>query len=272
MLQSRREVADREVRIKGADQLLGRYVYCVVRARPGEQLGEIGIQGRAAYTVGSGGLCALVHDCPPQTYQSSQSGVVAAWVLAHHRVVEAAWRRWGTVLPLVFNTIVREDACGPGESVLAWLEREREALTRRLGTLAGKAEYGVQVFWDPAVVAREVVEASPELRRLGDEIGSKPRGLAYMHRQRLEALLKRELEARAAEAFKALYARIGACVEEVHVEKAGAKWEERQMIMNLSCLVVQDSISDLEREMDRVNQAEGHAVRLVGPMPPYSFC
>jgi len=254
-------------------QEAGRYVYCVVSAGEKAGLGAIGIEGHEVYTAVHNDLCALVHDCMAQPYQSDDAEVATAWVLAHHLVVDAAWKRWATVLPLTFNTIIKaEHEASADENLVAWLQTEYDSLKGRLEALAGKAEYGVQVFWDPTVVARKVADASPEIRRLEEEIGSKPRGIAYMYRQKLERLLKNEIETRAAEEFKELYGGLSRCVDNIRVEKTRQDRHERQMLMNLSCLVSTERYPDLEAELDRVGNMKGFFVRVAGPLPPYSFC
>jgi len=255
-----------------ASEQVGRYVCCIAPAGGEANLGAIGIEGHEVYTVVHNGLCAVVHDCPAEPYQSDDVEVTTAWVLAHHGVVDAAWRRWGTVLPLTFNTIIAATEKSAEENLAAWLEAEYESLKGRLDALAGKAEYGVQVTWDPAIVARKIAETSPEIKKLEAEIGSQPRGLAYMYRQKLERSLRKETEAKGAEEFKDLYSRISRCVDNIHVEKPKEIEGERQMLMNLSCLVSKERCPGLEAELNKVSEMEGYSTRLVGPLPPYSFC
>ena len=250
----------------------GRYVYCVARAGNKLSLEAGGIEGHDVYTVVHGDLCALVHDCPAKPYQSDNAETAAAWVLAHHQVVDATWKRWGAVLPLTFNTIITTGEKSAEENLVEWLETEYESLKERLDALIGKVEYGVQVFWDPTVVARKIAESSPEISKLQEEINSKSRGLAYMYRQKLERLLKGEMEARATEEFIALYDRIGHYVDNVHVEKPKEVGVGRQMLMNLSCLVSMERYPELEAELNRISEKEGYFTRLAGPLPPYSFC
>lgn len=259
-------------RVASATDQAGRYVYCVAPACEKVSLGQVGIEGREVYTVAHNGLCAVVHDCPARPYQSEDAEVAAAWIMAHHRVVDMAWKWWGAALPLTFNTLIDATDRSAEENLVAWLEKEYESLKGRLDALTGKAEYGVQVSWDPAVVARKVAETNPEIRRLEEGIESKPRGLAYMYRQKLERLLKREVEARAAGVFNTLYGRIGRCVEKAHVEKLKEAHDGHQMLMNLSCLVSTERYPDLEGELDKVGMMEGYFVRVAGPLPPYSFC
>jgi hypothetical protein len=259
----------------------GLYLYCVAlstEARTPEAIGEaIGIEGCEVLGVAWKDLCAAVHHCPAEPYQSKDAEVVASWVTAHHRVVDAAWRRWGTVLPLTFNTIIKgSPGGGPGRDaracLLAWLGAERQVLKAKLEALEGKAEYGVQVSWDPKVVTRQVAQSDAQIRALEEQIKAKSPGVAYMHRQRLEALLKQRTEAMAAAECTALYGRIARLVGDVRVEKPKADPGQLQMLLNLSCLVSQAQLPHLKAEHDRLNGMEGFSTRLIGPMPPYSFC
>ena len=93
-----------------------------------------------------------------------------------------------------------------------------------------------------------------------------------MYRQRLEALLKDKTEAMATAECAALYGSIARLVGEVRVEKPKGDSGELQMLVNLSCLVPQAQVRDLEAELDRISGMEGFSARLVGPLPPYSFC
>ena len=154
----------------------GRYVYCVAPSDEEIDLGEIGIQGREVYTVVQKDLCALVHDGPHRPYESDDPGVGAYWITCHHQVVEAAWGRWGVVLPMNFNTIIISDEQTSAEQRLkSWLDAEYQSLKSRLDGLTGKAEYGLEVFWNPALVAKKLVLANPEIRELQQVVNDKPR-------------------------------------------------------------------------------------------------
>ena len=250
----------------------GRYLYCVADAGERASLGEIGIEGAEVYTIPHRDICAVVHDCPAQPYQSGDQEVVKAWVMTHQKVVDAAGARWGTVLPLSFDAIIKgESGSSAEQNVRRWLQSEYEALKTKMDKVRGKAEYGVQVFWDPKPVAQELTETIPEIRKLQEEIRSKPKGLAYMYRQRLESLIKRELETKADECFKDFYSRIRKHTDDVRVEKAKKAEQGRQMIMNLSCLVSKDRHTELGEELDKINEMKGISVRFTGPWPPYSF-
>lgn len=258
--------------VLAADERAARYVYCIFPAGEATSLGPVGIEGHEVYVVTYHGLGALVHDSPARPYETRDRERAAGWVLAHHQVVEAAWRRWGTVLPMTFNTLIAPGEVGAQENLLAWLEGEHDALKQKLGSLAGKAEYGVQVFWDTAHFTREVAQTDPDVKSLEEQISSQSRGLAYMYRQRLESLLKKGVEERAALEFKGLYAVLSRCVDNTRIEKTKVVDGEWPMLLNLSCLLSADRLADLKAEVDRISAMNGLSVRLVGPWPPYSFC
>jgi hypothetical protein len=250
----------------------GGYVYCVADAVKKERLGKIGIEAQEVYTIPYRDICAVVHDCLAQPYQSHEQERVKAWVMTHQKVVDAAWERWGTVLPLSFDTIIRGEAEKSAEqNVKDWLKQEYEELKRRIEKVRGKAEYGVQVFWEPKVIAQSLTRTSPEIKRLDEEIKTKPKGLAYMYRQELENLIKHEMETTANEYFKNFYRRIRKHTDDVRVEKTKKAELNLQMIMNLSCLVYRDRYIELGEELGKIDRMRGFAVRFTGPWPPYSF-
>jgi len=250
----------------------GKYVYCVADARETKSLGKIGIEGHKVHTIPHKDICAVVHSCPAQPYQSDDQEVVEAWVMTHQKVIDAAWERWSTVLPLSFDTIIRGEAEKSAEqNVKDWLKQEYEDIKRRIEKVRGKAEYGVQVFWEPKVIAQSLTSTSPEIKRLAEEIKTKPKGLAYMYRQRLENLMKHEMETKADEYFKDFYGRIRKYTDDVRVEKTKKAEPGSQMIMSLSCLVYRDRYTELGEELEKINRRRGFTVRFTGPWPPYSF-
>ncbi len=250
----------------------GRYIYCVANTGDSVSLGDIGIDGREVYTVPYRDISAVVHDCLAEPYDSDDRARLRTWAMAHQSAVESAWDRWRAVLPVSFNTIIKVGAgADAGQSVRLWMEESYDGLKQKLRAVLGKAEYGVQVFWDPRVIANNLASSSSEIRDLELEIQSKSRGLAYMYRQRLERLLRLEMEAGADRVFKDCYNRIRPFVHEVNVEKVKKAEGDIQMIVNLSCLVLTDRYRDLGEELDRIGQTNGLSVRFTGPWPPYSF-
>jgi hypothetical protein len=247
------------------------YVYCVARGDGSCLLGPIGLDGQMVYTVASGDIRAIVHNCPAQPYQSQDPQVLEGWVMAHQSVVFAATKAFGTVLPMAFDVIVRG---GPGGGAIValrgWLDEKRERFTQLLERLAGKAEYGVQVLWDRQAIAASLVQSDDELRKIQDEAREKPKGMAHLLQQKLAKGVRARMETQADLFAQDFYARIRRCVDDVRVEKLKKDDGGKQMLLNLSCLMP-DGGKELGHVLDKIQETAGIRVRFTGPWPPYSF-
>lgn len=245
----------------------GRYIYCITDGRQNISLGNIGIEKAEVYTISFCNLLAVVHNCEAKAYYSEDEDAVINWIITHQQVVDEAWKRFGTALPINFNTIIK----GNTEDVKAWLKQEYESLCKKIRRFRGKAEYGIQVFWDIDMIEGILVDRDTGLKGLQREMQSKTDGAAYMYKQKFEKRLKAEIEAEAELRFKKLYNQIKAHVEDIFVEKVKRKEGNTQMLMNLSCLVPKDSRSYVGEELKKISSINGLSVRFTGPWPPYSF-
>jgi thiamine phosphate synthase YjbQ (UPF0047 family) len=196
---------------------------------------------------------------------------VAAWVEAHNDVIDTVWREAGSVLPMRFNVIVKADGeCSAEENVRQWLEQEHCQLETKLGEFRGEVELGVQVLWDPAVIARRIVEANEETKSLRAEMAAKPRGVAYFIEHKIADVVKAEMERKAQRDFATCYRRLKDHSEGIHVNKV-RKQDGKAMIANLSLLVERDRVQEVGAVLHEVGEEEGVEVRFTGPWPPYTF-
>ena len=249
-----------------------RYLYCIAEGNKKISFGNIGIEGNEVYTIPYEDLCAVTHKCSPEPYKSEDNEVVKKWAMAHQKVIDTAWEKFGTVLPLGFDTIIKgEEDITPDENMKSWLKDDYKNLKEKIFKLKSKAEYGVQIFWDPNVIGEKLIENNSEIKKLNEEIKSKSKGLAYMYKQKLENLLKKEMEKEADRCFKDFYERIKRCGDEIKVEKTKKLEEGKQMLMNLSCLLTKEKSKVLGDELEKIDNMEGFSVRFTGPWPPYSF-
>jgi len=249
-----------------------RYLYCIANGSEQITFGNIGIENNEVYTIPYKDLCAVVHNCPPEPYESEDKEKIKSWIVAHEKVVETAWTRFGTVLPLGFDTIIKSDQDRNAEdNIKKWIKDDYENLKQKLDKLRDKAEFGVQVFWNPKIMGKRLTETNEEIAKLSQDIKSKSRGLAYMYKQKLENLLKKQMEVESERYFKDFYEQIKRWVDEIKVEKTKKSDEGKQMLMNLSCLLSKEKSKILGEELEKINNREGLFVRFTGPWPPYSF-
>ena len=267
------ESAPPQSAIRNPQSAMGRYLYCIADSSEAVSLGNIGIEENEVYSIPYKDLCAVIHNCPATPYESEDKEIVKEWVIAHQKVVDAAWEKLGTLIPIGFDTIIQGNAAvEPEENMKKWLGDDYDNLKAKIEKVRDRAEYGVQLFWDRKTIAKKVSDESPEIKALNEEIKSKPKGIAYMYRQKLEALLKKEIEERADRYFKEFYEKIKPHADDVHVEKTKkTEDEDKQMLLNLSCLLPKEGSKGLGEELEKIDAIEGFSVRYTGPWPPYSF-
>lgn len=248
------------------------YLYCVADGSNEEALDIRGIGGEPVFTVTSDEICAVVQECDRGFFSSEDPKIVSEWILAHQAVVDLAWERYETVVPFSFDTIViAKDDKSARQNLLDWLKKEKDSLKAKVERFRGKAEYGVHILWNPAVIAPRVTRNDAEVQKLEGEIRSKSSGTAYLLRQKLEKLLGQRMEQAADAYFKEFFQKIRACVEEIQVGKVKKEEPPRQMLANLSCLLQKADVSKLGENLDGIGKIEGFFVRFTGPWPPYSF-
>ncbi|MBX6377542.1 MAG: GvpL/GvpF family gas vesicle protein, partial [Clostridia bacterium] len=249
-----------------------RYVYGIGWPAASCDLGPIGLDGAPVYAVSDGTLAALVHACPAEPYDSRDEERVRSWVLAHQAVLERAAETYEVVLPMTFDTIVRDDGNGPDATVRHWLQQNRQELLRKVERLRGRDEYSVQVFWNPRVAAGRLEVDNDRIRSLREMAQGKPAGTAYLLHSQLEAAVREELERLSAAYAREFYDAVRPHCDDVVVEKVKrGDDEDRQMLLNLSCLVRREAVAQLGEVLEAIDRREGFSVRFTGPWPPYSF-
>jgi len=251
----------------------GRYIYGVAAGVKAVSLGPIGIEGNEVYTIPCGGFCAIVHSCSAEPYQSGDEETVKKWVTTHQGVLDEAQKVLGAVIPMGFDTILqsKDDAVSPDQVVKDWLKEDYKRLQDIVEKIKDRDEYGVQIFYAPGLVVKQISDESQEIRKLREEMASKSPGTAYLYKQKVERAVKAEIERLAGEWFRDFYRRIKGHCDDIVVEKTRKADRDRVMLLNLSCLVAREKVSNLGEELEKINDTEGFSVHFSGPWPPYSF-
>jgi len=249
----------------------GRYLYCIVNSGAELDLGEVGIENSRVYTIPHEDIAAVVHACQAKPYESKDEEKVKRWIFTHHYVIDQATKRFGTILPFTFDSIVK----GDDKVVKNWLSKEHSKFKRELERLKDKSEYTVQIFCDESMLAGKVEGKSDEVRKLREEIEAKPKGTAYLLERRLKGMIKDLVAAKANGYSKKFPAQIKKHADEIKVEnpskRVPEKWKDKLMVLNLSCLVHKDRVEELGNALGEINKQEGFAVRFTGPWAPFSF-
>ncbi|MFZ5645045.1 MAG: GvpL/GvpF family gas vesicle protein [Bacillota bacterium] len=248
----------------------GRYLYCVINGEV-DGLGLLGIDSEKVYTLSFKGLTVVVHNCDPQPYYSGDNDMVAAWVEAHHKVVEGYWLKYGNVVPFTFNTIIKSDDCPPEELLFKWLEDNCHYILGKLRIIEGCKEYGVQVVMDSKKAAEALADSNSEIVGLRKELARSPAGKAFLIKEKINSRLKKLVEEEADRLFRESYSSIERSVERVQVEKIKKMDRSRIMLLNVSCLADERQCGVLGAVLERINCIPFLEVIFSGPWPAYSF-
>lgn len=246
-----------------------RYVYCVANYNK-QDFNGVGIDGQRVYLVVKDELAAIVHDCLAKPYESKNEDQVKMWILLHHIVVEKAIEKFGSVIPFGFDTIIK----GNEKNVEEWLEKENENLEAILKKIKGKSEFTIQIFLDDEV-KKEIEKTDVEASKIKEQIETKPAGTAFMLKRKLEEMIREKMSIKAKDYSKILYETIAGIPDEIKQEKIkkieDVEFKDKDMILNLSCLVDKSKVDKLSEALDKLSKIEHVFIRFTGPWAPYNF-
>lgn len=184
-----------------------------------------------------------------------------------HQSMMAALMRGGTIIPLrAFTLFASEDR------LRAHLQAERAQFEKLLERLEGKQEWTLRIEFDPGRWNDAIVRRVDTLRALSDEAQSASAGKAFLLRKKLDDEKKRasrEAEQQVVgEVEQAVLAKL-ACdtVAETRQQRSGG-------FPQIDVLINRDEearLQELRAELERRFEADGVAIALTGPWPPYTF-
>jgi hypothetical protein len=238
----------------------GIYIYGAVRSAdlPGLDLGVEGEHGATVRSIEKDGVAALVSELDDASLEA------AAALRAHWRVLERVAEH-ATVAPVRFGTVLADE-----DAVLEqFLEPEGERLTELLGALAGKVQLSVRTFYDEDDLLAGVVQRSPQIAQLREQLKGKPEAAGYYDRIRLGELVAAEIDQARAADTELVLGRLQPLAVDVSSEPPGST----DMAVNAAFLVEKDRVEEFSRAVAALTEEIGDRmrVRFVGPMPPYSF-
>ncbi|MFO8013181.1 MAG: GvpL/GvpF family gas vesicle protein [Phycisphaerae bacterium] len=257
----------------------GVYVYCFTRSRRLGPIASEGFDGRhdvAVMTPSS--LAAVYSPVDPGDFEGAEAEQRVTdpdWVLPracrHERVIEDVMRS-GPVLPVRFGTVFRS------EERLADVMRAREdALLSALDSLDGRQEWAVKGFADAETVRQWLLTADADLARTRNRLPESP-GARYFAEKRLDgqvdAALGRWRRAIAGEARRHLEPHVQE-IRPLPVLGSEVSGRRDDMVFNLACLVASNSEAAFRAAagaLEADGEAQGLAVQVSGPLPPYTFC
>lgn len=248
-----------------------KYLYSIVNNGKKVELGRIGLEENEVYTIPVGEISAVVHSCQPEPYQTEDKTRAEEWILQHSYVIDAATKRFGTVLPFSFDVIIR----GSDKVVEKWLSGNYESLNSELERVRGKSEYTIQIFYDRDCLENRFGSGDRQIEELKGKIARAGKGTAYLLQRNLELRSKELVSMEVSRLSPKFEDKIRALADEVKMDTRASsppeKYRDKKRLASFSCLVEEDRVAALGEALDEINSMEGFAVRFTGPWAPFSF-
>lgn len=248
-----------------------RYLYSIANTEEEKNLGDIGISDRPVYTVVFQDIAAVVHASKPEPEPAKSEEQAKQWILSHNYVIDRATENFNTVLPFSFGCLAR----GDDESIRRWLQKNYESYRRELVRLKNSAEYSIQIFYDPKILEKQVIETIPELKEIDQKMETMSKGKAYIFKRKFELGLKQavsdHLESMGKELGRLIKENVTQMIVEEKIAYVPEKYAGKKLMVAFSCLVAQENVENLGQSLERINKREEFAVRFTGPWAPFSF-
>ncbi len=274
------ETADSDGSTVGETVDTGRYLYCLVDLDEGQDTGTVpvdidGIEGESVFliTARQAAVGALVHE-REGPFDSTDLTKLRDWLLAHQQVVDAAGDRFGTPLPVQFDTVLD----GDDEAVAAWLDRNSGQVTDAFGELDGCWEYRVTLSWDPTGFEAEQRTTDAELSSIDQRLDRSGTGTQFLLEKKYDQRLRELVRQRETALKEMLVDRLSADAREVterpvQSDAAASLGLEldSDAIGQVALLAPSTAESALGSTLDDIADTPGVDVRFTGPWPPYTF-
>lgn len=258
----------------------GRYLYCLVDAsddsvadRTGLEATGIGGNPVSVLTADERSVGAVVHT-KEEPYDSTDLAELRDWLLAHQQVVEAAGDRFGTPLPVRFDTVIQ----GDDGTVREWLARNSASIVEAFDSVAGRWEYRATLSWDSTRFEAEQRAADPTLAEVDRELAQARDGKRFLLQKRYDKRLReltrqrrKTLQERLVDRLSESAARV---TERPLRSEAAASLDvepDSDAVAQVAVLAALSEESTLGDALEEMTDVPGVDVRFTGPWPPYTF-
>lgn len=255
---------------EGGTECEARYIYSIAKTPTRDNLGEIGIEKNAVFTIPYKDIAAVVHSCLPQAYGTKDRAIAEEWIVEHSYVIDQAMKRFGSVLPFSFDVILK----GDDSVIIKWLEKNYPILHKDMENVEGKAEFGIQIYYNYDDLAGRVLEDDAELKDIKSRIEKESKGRAYLLQKKFDQKLKSMVSQKAAGLANRSLAEISSLADQMKIDDNRRKpdsYKDLSLLASLTCLVSDENVQRLGEALDEINHQKGFRVRFTGPWAPFSF-
>lgn len=219
-----------------------KYIYCIINKNIKKNFGKIGINENRVYTIPYEKFSIIINDCSVKEIKDKKNIDLA---IEHQYVVDAMMKKFNTLIPFNAGTLIKE------ENIKNWIDKNYKKFLNIFKKIKNKQEFGIQIFYNITIKKRELTDKVKD----------------YINKQKN---LREELMVILIKYKGDFYNQISEIADEVKNIEINQSSIDKQMLLNLACLVDKNKIEKLTNYLKKINNNE-FSVNFNGPWAPYSF-
>lgn len=241
----------------------GRYIYSIIHESEDRSFGLMGMHNREVHLVCYKDIAAVVSDTPVINFDRLDKTELMKYIAIHQNVNEGIAKDYDAV-PMTFGIIAPNL-----DEALRMLEKAYFQFKMVLTNVSGRAEFAVQVRWNPKRIFEELVGADAEIQELKQELSSKGGMLGMPIKLKLGRLVYQKIEAQKLEYINDIHTALHA----IACDAAYNKLTDEDMIVHFSFLVEKVKESEFDKRIQELGKKYEGKLRFkyIGPMAVYSF-
>lgn len=230
---------------------------------------EPGIAEKDVYIIGEGKFGALVHDCEEKPYPTEDTIKIKEMIIAHNRILDRALQDFAGIIPLPFNTIIKNGTNSASFNLKKWLGEDQEKLETIWNKIKGKKEYGLQIYYEKEKLFREASEHK-EVKNIEKSAEGKGQGVSYLLQGKARAKIQEIFQEKVKELKQEFYGEIKKITFEAVINPSQIILEEeKDLLLRLSLLTAEKQVGEIKEFLTK-NERD-YPFHLAGPFAPYSF-
>lgn len=245
------------------------YVYGIVRLRTDLDWQEKGINGQKVYMIHEGNFGALVHDSVSKAYALENPEEIKEMIISHNHILDRAAEDFGGVLPLSFNTIIKNRTDSAQVNLKQWLHDDLERLERIWNKVKGKKEYGLRIYYEKKKLIQEASNHN-DVKKIEITSEAAGSGLSYLLQSKAKSKMQEIFQESVDKQKREFWDGIKKIATDVVNNPSRISLEEeKDLLFSISVLIEEKEICEIKEFLEK--SSADFPFQVAGPFAPYSF-
>lgn len=252
------------------------YCYGIIEEKP--DLSNLkGFENKEIYIIPFQDINAVVSDVSEEKFSQEfidKNVKDMKWLTKngqiHEDIIEKIMQKT-TIIPMKFCTIFKTK-----DKVEEMLIEKYTDFKYNLKNLKNKIEMSVKIYYNIEPLKKKILEENEELKKKLEDAEEKAKtspGVAYFEKQKIDILLKEEIQNKLAKETKKIFEKIKIfSIDSKENESLNKKLTGKDMLLNSVFLIDKFNIGKFKEEVEKIKQEHKEfEFQVFGPFPAYNF-